>query len=272
MEFPFGYYANGGFGGDSMMPGQLVKAVSIALDVPEETVVQHDRNLVMAGLRTKGGRGRSAPEVTTLDAARLFIAILGSIRTKDSVDTVKQFERAIFQGKYVRLGGAEMRTGEGLRAQEFDNAIVRLPLTHNLIEALAALIDDASKPIENLQSFLERFAQLNLSCSSPSGHAKIGEDLFFVKYSSDEASPNRTREEPGLRQILLAPKAPDERRYFASGVQQERSAYGAAIMLLGAAFRENGPRFANAREAFLAGYGTHDQGRKTRAEAIPRSK
>ena len=66
-----------------MTPGQLVKAVSIALDVPEETVVQHDRNLVVAGLRTTGARGINAPPVTYQDAARLFVATLASIRTKD---------------------------------------------------------------------------------------------------------------------------------------------------------------------------------------------
>src|SRR5215510_6378080 len=79
-----------------MTAGQCVKAISIALEVPEETVVQHDRNLVVAGLRTKGGRGRSAPEVTPLDAARLLAATLGSIRAKDSVETVEAFERAQF--------------------------------------------------------------------------------------------------------------------------------------------------------------------------------
>ena len=60
-----------------MTPGELVKAISIALDVPEETVVQHDRNLAVAGLRTTGARGRNAPHVTYLDAARVIVAMLG---------------------------------------------------------------------------------------------------------------------------------------------------------------------------------------------------
>jgi hypothetical protein len=238
-----------------LTPGQLVKAISKALDLTEETVVQHDRNLVMAGLRSKGGRGRSAPDVTIMDAARLFIAILGSTRTKDSVETVKQFERATFQGKHGQLGGAEVHIG-GV-PQEFDSAIARLPLNHNLIEALAALIEDASKPIEDLPSFLERFAQFNVSCSSPAGHAKVG-DVIFAKYAPTEVPATITRESSGVGRLLLSPKL-DESRYFALGVRQERSAPGAAIMLVGAAFRENGLRYANAREAYLAGYGTRDE-------------
>ena len=67
-----------------MTPGQLVKAVAIALDIPEETVTQHDRNLVVAGLRTTGARGRNAPDVTSLDAARLMVASLAAIRVEDS--------------------------------------------------------------------------------------------------------------------------------------------------------------------------------------------
>jgi len=40
-------------------PGELVRTVAEALGIAEATVVQYDRNLVAAGLRTKGGRGRS---------------------------------------------------------------------------------------------------------------------------------------------------------------------------------------------------------------------
>ena len=86
-----------------MTPGQLVKAMSIALNTPLETVTQHDRNLAIAGLRTTGARGRNAPHVTTLDAARLLAAILGSIRTMDSVVTVEGLESAVL----YRQGDAE---------------------------------------------------------------------------------------------------------------------------------------------------------------------
>src|SRR6516225_10564251 len=113
-----------------MTPGQLVKAMSIALNTPLETVTQHDRNLAIAGLRTTGARGRNAPHVTTLDAARLLAAILGSIRTMDSVVTVKGLESA------VRSPGLE---GEGDMTTVFPD----LPLKHNFVDALVWLINSA---------------------------------------------------------------------------------------------------------------------------------
>jgi len=235
-----------------MTPGQLVRAMSVALDVPEETVVQHDRNLVMAGLRTKGGRGRSAPEVTPLDAARLLVATLASFRTKDSVATVKQFERAVFEPpdrpRTISFRGFKLHDGGASDASTFlDRAIASLPPTHNFIEALAALIADASRPVEDFEAFLKRFARIGVTCSSPSGRATIG-GTRFVRYLIPIVVPaNET------------PESWEERQYFLSGIHQDRKAYGSAVMLLGAAFRENGPSYATAYEAYLAGYGTKNQ-------------
>ena len=136
-----------------MTPGQLVHAVSIALNLPEETVVQHDRNLVVAGLRTQGGRGRSAPEVTSLDAARLITACLASVRIKDSVLTVRAFEKAQRRPKFVsrsaRDGGRLTKREEDQLAIEkelFDLSFMKLPVNHSFVDAfhrtfqLAALL------------------------------------------------------------------------------------------------------------------------------------
>src|SRR4051812_5015787 len=59
-------------------PGELVRCVARVLKVSEATVVQYDRNLAEAGLRTKGGRGRSAARITSQDAANLLIVIAGA--------------------------------------------------------------------------------------------------------------------------------------------------------------------------------------------------
>jgi hypothetical protein len=72
-------------------PGELVRVISEALGVPEPTVTQHDRNLVIAGLRSKGGRGRSAAKVTARDAAHLLTAVMGSALVKDSVEAVERY-------------------------------------------------------------------------------------------------------------------------------------------------------------------------------------
>ena len=50
-------------------PGELVRTLAEVLGVPEPTVTVHDRNLVTAGLRTKGGRGRRAASFTVTLAA-----------------------------------------------------------------------------------------------------------------------------------------------------------------------------------------------------------
>jgi hypothetical protein len=201
-----------------MTPGQLVKAVSLALDVPEETVVQHDRNLVVAGLRTTGARGRNAPSVTPLDAARLLVAVLASVRTKDSVDTVRAFEKTRFEAE---------RT-----SKFFDQAILALPPSHNLIEAITALITEASLPVTNLDDHLDRFAPLIIRCHSPEVAALIGIVLGDAHYRSAKVSERRV--------MAYA-------EYY--GMKQSREVFGVAIMLLGRAFREDGLNFASKKDA-----------------------
>lgn len=66
--------------------------VAVQTGVPEGTVIQHDRNLSLVGLRTMGGRGRAAARVTYEDAANLIIAVAGSRSVKDSAATVHQYK------------------------------------------------------------------------------------------------------------------------------------------------------------------------------------
>src|SRR5690606_10667084 len=72
-------------------PKELVAKIAAMTGVPEGTVIQHDRNLSVAGLRTVGGRGRAAATVTYQDAANLLIAVAGSRNVKDSVKTVQEY-------------------------------------------------------------------------------------------------------------------------------------------------------------------------------------
>src|SRR4051812_9790994 len=75
---PFGLNAYGSARVSMATPGQLVKCIAEALGIPAPTVVQYDRLLAENGLRSKGGRGNSAANVTPIDAANLLIAIMGS--------------------------------------------------------------------------------------------------------------------------------------------------------------------------------------------------
>lgn len=72
-------------------PGELVREMAAAFGVSEATVAVHDRNLAVAGLRTKLGRGTSAAQMTPRDAANLTVAIMGGAEVRDSVIAVKRY-------------------------------------------------------------------------------------------------------------------------------------------------------------------------------------
>lgn len=77
-----------------MTPGQLVRAVAAALDLPEPVVAQYDRRLSEEGFRTKGGRGSSAPQVEPEDVAKLVIAALSGERYANTFATVRDLWNA----------------------------------------------------------------------------------------------------------------------------------------------------------------------------------
>jgi len=72
-------------------PKQLVAKVAEVTGLAEATVIQHDRNLSVADLRTVGGRGLAVARVTFEDAANLLIAVAGSRNVKDSAKTVREY-------------------------------------------------------------------------------------------------------------------------------------------------------------------------------------
>ena len=59
-----------------MSPGLFVEKLAKILGVPSKSIVVIDRALLEAGLRVRGGRGRSAARVTIADAAMLLLAVM----------------------------------------------------------------------------------------------------------------------------------------------------------------------------------------------------
>lgn len=116
-------------------PGQFVEVMAEALGVPEATVVVHDRNLVIAGLRSKGGRGRSAAQVTERDAAHLLTAILASAQVRDSVHSVKRYGKT---RPHRHTSSADGYKRSGIKE------LAQLPAEHSFIDALEALIAAAA--------------------------------------------------------------------------------------------------------------------------------
>lgn len=105
-------------------PKQLVAKVAEITGVPEGTVVQHDRNLSVAELRTTGGRGLAVAKVTFEDAANLLIAVAGSRNVKDSARTVLAY-RDLVASQPLEFGDVERG--------------------HTFGDALAALLEAAPK-------------------------------------------------------------------------------------------------------------------------------
>jgi hypothetical protein len=231
MGEPSVFYMNGEV--DSpMTPGQLVKAVSIALNVSEETVVQHDRNLVVAGLRTKGGRGSSAPSVTPRDAARLVAGVLGSVKVKDTVSVVQALENT-----------KVMTGGEGYKPLPLPR-FGELKSDHSFIDALTAIIEDADTPqmFEDFPEFARRFSIFWVTVSGrwPS--------IFFMPTDALSERPSYKNSlhisyEPTPRLKTTSGSSRDyfwDWRYY-TGVEQERKIRGNCFMILGLCFQKEIP-------------------------------
>lgn len=126
-------------------PKELVAAVAHLTGVPEGTVVLHDRNLLNAGLRSEGLRGRGKSLVNYTDAAHLLIAVAGSRNVKDSAKTVRDYagleasEPLVFNDE-----GADVKRGE------------------TFADALAALIEAAPRSRESFSEEVGAWIEVSL--------------------------------------------------------------------------------------------------------------
>jgi hypothetical protein len=146
-------------------PKELVAKVSEITGVSLATVVVHDRNLLNAGLRTEGLRGRGRSKVTFRDAANLLIAVAASRNVKDSAETVRA---------YAPLAAdKEMSFGDEQRGETFGDALA------SLIEAIPADRGAFSGPDGD---------EVIVSLSGPRAFAKIeihrrGQDALMFEYA-----------------------------------------------------------------------------------------
>jgi len=117
-------------------PGQLVQVMANVLGISKATVVQYDRVLSEHGLRSKHGRGTSAAQVTSRDAANLLTAIAASsplgLSAKDAVEICKRFS-ALVSGGPARAKAEVSKLGF--------KRLVSLPDGHSFGKALAALVE-----------------------------------------------------------------------------------------------------------------------------------
>lgn len=118
-----------------MTPGELVKTVAQVLGLPEATVVVHDRNLVVAGLRSKAGRGRGSAQVNVRDAAHLLTAILASGQVRDSARSVE---------RYSETRPQRSTSTKKLFGQIGVTELAGLPADHSFVDALEAMLNSTA--------------------------------------------------------------------------------------------------------------------------------
>jgi hypothetical protein len=117
-------------------PSELVRAISETTGVALATVVDMDRRLVKAKLRTKGGRGLNAARMTALDAARLLTAVLASPQSNAAAEAVLRYE-------HTRPD--RDRSNKALFGNIGLDDLTALPAGHGFVEGLAALITSAAR-------------------------------------------------------------------------------------------------------------------------------
>jgi hypothetical protein len=100
---------------DYMKSAALNQLVASALTTPIETVTVYARLLREAGLLTTGARGRHAPEMTPLDAARLVLAILTTNSPAQCVERVRRFGTIPYSPNFKRI----YRGYEAMQPEQF---------------------------------------------------------------------------------------------------------------------------------------------------------
>jgi hypothetical protein len=116
-------------------PAELVRTMSAATGLPLPTIVDIDRRLVNAKLRTRGGRGFNAARMTALDAARLLTAVLACSHANVAADAVE---------RYTQTRVDKTRSSDNLFGLVKLDDLVALPANHSFVDALTALIGSAS--------------------------------------------------------------------------------------------------------------------------------
>ena len=87
---------------DYMKSAAFNTMLSEALTIPEATVITFARRLKEAGILTTGARGRHAPEMTPMDAARMTSAILTSDGPVHCVERVRRFGQIKFSPSFKK--------------------------------------------------------------------------------------------------------------------------------------------------------------------------
>lgn len=179
-------------------PKELVSVVADITGLEEGTVILHDRNLLLAGLRSPGMRGRGVSRVNAQDAAHLLIAIIAAHSVKDSA-------RAVQRHGQIRLD--KRWSLSFLPIPE----LMALPAGHTFVEAVTALIEagiSGSLP-----------AAAAHACGDEQDLAGDGRVGIEIKVTAKNPAPG-----PRIRVALLDPEKVETHQYNKSGTGSDIAA------------------------------------------------
>jgi hypothetical protein len=185
-------------------PGDLVHGVADALGVPEATVVQLDRILADAGLRTKGGRGLSAAQVTSGDATNLLIAICGApIHGPSVTGSLNTYNRYASLRAYH---GVSSELGDFARLKKKFSTLGKLPPGHLFREGIAALINAVAAG--EFDQFGRPSGEISVTFEGPIPLGKISIHALGARASlSYRSTANRTFSKKDLWQTCMFSRA-----------------------------------------------------------------
>ena len=127
-------------------PGEAVAAIAEVFGLTKTTVAQHDRNLAVAGLRTKTGRGSSSAQMSPLDLGGIATAVAASPQVKDSVKTWSEYAPLQTREGHVWKHGVGGEKNGGKWELPFlpIPRLQSLPEDHTFLQAVAGLIAAAA--------------------------------------------------------------------------------------------------------------------------------
>ncbi len=185
----------------------------------------HARELRKAGLLTTGARGVNAPHMTTIDAARLLIALLTTDKPSQAAQSVRDLGRL-----------KPRRKSPGEDREPFVVAVARrLPEVHSFEIGLASLvelfaIDQTTWSARNIHGdFVRRvIVTINPSWLRASIYIPRGGQFYSDRSVRVQMAVRRGATHPVLVRVAEAAKARKER--YASRIEVERKLMMEALL------------------------------------------
>ncbi len=166
-----------------MSPGVFVKKLAKVLGLPSKSVVVIDRALLEAGLRSRGGRGRSAPKLTVTDTATLLLAVMATPVLVRADEVIRAWRRV----KSLRLPDS---------APEPFGSIFEARAPLPLIKLMERLIQTPPEAYRNLSLVLDVSADQHIAMLYVRKGGRRCFEVGFVKYLDQGEDAGKTRPAP----------------------------------------------------------------------------